>query len=151
MPVTAWTPNIVIENALKRSGERLNRACPIVVRNIKTRLNVRASRRDKKLKFTSKTGKVVYRTVKGGASEPGESPRKVTGRLYDSIYFRVERQGNQMVGIIYSNDKKARRLEYGFVGRDSLGRVYDQKPRPFMRPGLAESLEAVKKILGDGK
>lgn len=114
---------------MKRSEERMARACPIVVRNVKTLLNKRASKRDP-------------------SSAPGEPPRKQTGRLYDSIFFKVEREKDEVIGVIYSNDIKARRLELGFVGVDSLGRRYDQKPRPFMRPGLAESKPALKKILG---
>jgi hypothetical protein len=126
MPVKEWNPAVVIEGAMKRSEERIAKACPVVVRNIKVLLNKKGE----------------------GPSSPGESPRKVTGRLYDSIFFKVVRENDEVVGYIYSNDIKARRLELGFVGKDSLGRFYDQAPRPFMRPGLANSHDQVKKILG---
>lgn len=39
----------------------------------------------------------------------------------------------------------SRRLELGFDGPDSLGRVFHQRPRPFMRPGRQNALP---KVLG---
>lgn len=35
-----------------------------------------------------------------------------------------------------TNKPQARRLEYGFVGADSLGRHYNQAPRPHLRPAM---------------
>jgi len=37
----------------------------------------------------------------------------------------------------------ARRLEYGFVNPDALGRVYHQPARPYLRPAMEENREAV--------
>ncbi|MEW2402130.1 HK97 gp10 family phage protein [Streptomyces sp. NPDC046862] len=37
---------------------------------------------------------------------------------------------------IGTNEPQGRRLEFGFVGPDSLGRVYDQKPFPHVQPAL---------------
>lgn len=34
------------------------------------------------------------------------------------------------------NAPYARRIEYGFTGKDSLGRVYNQSPNPFIAPTL---------------
>ncbi len=36
-----------------------------------------------------------------------------------------------------------RRIELGFHGADSLGRVYDQEGRPYVEPGVEASLEEV--------
>src|SRR5688572_13920218 len=105
--------------------ERMGRATAEVEREAKTLLN--------------KAGQ-------GRASKPGEPPRKQSGRLYGSIHTRVVRMKNEIQGYIYSDDEKARRLELGFVGKDALGRVYDQKPRPFMRPALAKAAAKIKKI-----
>jgi len=43
--------------------------------------------------------------------------------------------------LIFTNHPAARRLEYGFVGTDSLGRNYNQAPRPHMRPAVTEVRE----------
>jgi hypothetical protein len=34
----------------------------------------------------------------------------------------------------------AARIELGFVGQDSLGRAYNQAPRPFIRPAVEEAV-----------
>lgn len=129
MPITKWYQERVVQKALDAAEVRIAKACAVVQRNIKTALNRPGGR-----------GSVV--------SSPGESPRKQSGRLYGSIFFSVVREQKEIVGVIYSNDPKARRLELGFVGRDKLGRLYDQAPRPFMRPGLANSQDQIKRILG---
>ena len=80
-------------------------------------------------------------------SLPGEPPKKVTDRLFQSITTKVVADMNSVVGQIGTNVEYARRLELGFVGTDSLGRVYDQAPRPFLRPALLENETAIKRIL----
>ena len=42
----------------------------------------------------------------------------------------------------------ARRVEYGFVGPDSLGRVYNQRAQPYLRPALDENEDAIVKEIG---
>lgn len=41
----------------------------------------------------------------------------------------------------------ARRIELGFVGADSLGRMYHQAPQPYMRPAFEEHKEAARQII----
>lgn len=38
----------------------------------------------------------------------------------------------------------ARRIELGFKGEDSLGRVYDQQPKPYAKPGYEEAFPAAR-------
>jgi len=56
----------------------------------------------------------------------------VTTRLRGSITHEVEGP----VGRVGSNVEYARRVELGFVGTDSLGRKYNQKPNPYLRKAL---------------
>lgn len=69
------------------------------------------------------------------------------GHLRASITSEIE----GTTGRIGSNKKYARRIELGFVGADSLGRVYNQKPQPYLRPALHKNekaiLELFKKII----
>lgn len=44
-------------------------------------------------------------------------------------------------GVIY-----ARRFELGFTGADKLGRHYDQRPRPYFKPAVEESLPRIRSI-----
>lgn len=59
----------------------------------------------------------------------------LTGNLRRSIHSEQLSPYTAMVGtdVVY-----ARRIEYGFSGPDSLGRVYHQPPQPYMRPAYDE-------------
>lgn len=69
------------------------------------------------------------------SGRPG--PRRVTGDYQRSM--SVEQPG-PFARSIGTNAVQARRLEYGFVGADSLGRVFDQPAYPHWGP-MAEWLE----------
>lgn len=80
--------------------------------------------------------------VKGNASgRPG--PRVITGGHRGSISGDHAVQGDSVVGQIGANSAQAARLEYGFVGRDSLGRNYNQAPYPYFQPSVPEVTSAI--------
>lgn len=82
-------------------------------------------------------------------SLPGEPPKKVTGRFFRSVSSRVTADANgNVVGLIGSDVPYQPRLELGFVGTDSRGRVYHQAPRPSFRPALDKSRSVIKSIFG---
>lgn len=63
--------------------------------------------------------------IKANAS--GRSgPNVITGDYRRSWTHEVYVDGDVVSGIVGTNKPQARRLEYRFVGADSLGRVYDQ-------------------------
>ena len=41
----------------------------------------------------------------------------------------------------------ARRIELGFHGPDSLGRVYNQGPHPYLKPAVHESLPGIARVI----
>ena len=41
----------------------------------------------------------------------------------------------------------ARRIELGFKGADSLGRVYDQAPDPYVKPALVEARPRIRALV----
>jgi len=51
----------------------------------------------------------------------------------------------ELTGVVGSNVEYARRYDMGFVGTDSLGRTYNQAPRPYLRVALEKNRS---KILG---
>ncbi len=60
-----------------------------------------------------------------------------TGANRDSITTAVvEDSPERQVRSIAPHMPYSARLEFGFVGADSLGRVYHQGPRPYMRPAF---------------
>lgn len=125
----SWNPDTVVKMALRQAEKRMVTATLLVEREVKQSLNV---------------------SNRGGTepSPAGSPPRKGIGELQRSIVRVVKRGSRDVRGFIGSTSKKARRLELGFVGKDSLGRTYDQQPRPFLRPAFHQSLDRVKKILG---
>lgn len=73
-----------------------------------------------------------------------------TGALKNSLQAEVDDQE----GVVYTNQVYAARIEFGFVGADSLGRVYNQAPQPYMtpaveaaRPGFIEALSHLERLL----
>ncbi|MFC5587558.1 hypothetical protein ACFPRA_01375 [Sporosarcina soli] len=87
------------------------------------------------------------------ASAGGEVPAKVTGWLAQNVIAKpvLEWTGPvSYVGIRGGPDgvPYAKRLEYGFVGRDSLGRMYNQEARPFFRSTYEVEREDIKRMLG---
>lgn len=66
----------------------------------------------------------------------------VTTRLRGSITHEIE----GLVGRVGSNVEYARRVEMGFVGLDSLGRRYNQKPNPYLRKALETNRKAIENL-----
>lgn len=63
-----------------------------------------------------------------------------TGQLADSI---VPMQETPLTLVIEVNVPYAWRMEMGFTGTDSIGRVYDQEAEPYAEPTLQEDADRV--------
>lgn len=92
---------------------------------------------------------------------------KDTGELARSITSKVEVEGENVVGIVYTPLEYAPYVEFGTgLFAESGGRLEvpwnyqddegnwhstsGQKPQPFMRPALDENREEIKRILSEG-
>jgi len=126
--ITKWDPQAIINAALDITEQRMNVAVTLVQADVKLSLNV-----------GNPGGK--------NPSAPGEPPRKVTARLFNSIFGKVIRIGSQVLGVVGTNVVYGRRLELGFAGKDKLGRQFNQAPRPFIRPAFARNRDRIKKAL----
>jgi hypothetical protein len=76
--------------------------------------------------------------IKANASLPAggpPGPRAITGDYRASWNARKTGRFQRTVG---TDRPQARRLEYGFVGADALGRVYNQPPYVHVRPAVDE-------------
>lgn len=129
--ITAWHADKVEAAALKEQERRMALAVEYVRGMVRRKIN-RGNRRG------------------NNPSLPGEPPKKVSGDLFRSIATKVARGTGRFAvyGVVGSNLPYARRLELGFVGMDKAGRRYDQQPRPYLRPSIAENRDAIKRILG---
>ena len=76
------------------------------------------------------------------------------GRLKLGIQKSVEVKFDKIEGRVWVDTDDipyAMRIEKGFIGSDSLGRVYHQAPRPFMRQAWDLQKKVVEKILMEFK
>ncbi|MFC4512214.1 HK97 gp10 family phage protein [Streptomyces ehimensis] len=80
------------------------------------------------------------------SGRPG--PNIVTGRYRASWQAEVSGAGPLVTGVVGSSAPQARRLEYGFAGADSLGRVYHQPPFPHLGPAVQEAGPTIVRELG---
>ncbi|MCY0922573.1 MULTISPECIES: HK97 gp10 family phage protein [unclassified Streptomyces] len=80
------------------------------------------------------------------SGRPG--PRVITGRYRASWQSEVHAAGPVFVAQVGSTAPQARRLEYGFVGTDSLGRRYAQPPFPHVGPAMQQAGPIVARLLG---
>lgn len=86
--------------------------------------------------------------VKGNArGRPG--PRAVTGDFNRSIVGDFEVGAGVVFGQIGTNSAQGRRLEYGFIGADVLGRVYNQPPYAYMQPSIPGVTNAVQSRISE--
>lgn len=85
-----------------------------------------------------RAGARVRTQVRANASgRPG--PNVITGDYRRSIaQTNTMTDGNSPVAYVHSAAPQARRLEYGFVGADVLGRVYNQPPFPHWGPAVRD-------------
>lgn len=129
MPLKKWAQDKVLQAALDVQEQRMRLATQVVVAEVKRSIN-----------RGNASGK--------NPSAPGEPPKKVSARLFNSIFARVKRTKTEVIGEVGSNVEYARALELGFTGTDSAGRARDLKPRPYLRPAFIKTFEKVKRILG---
>ncbi|MFE2034277.1 HK97 gp10 family phage protein [Streptomyces scopuliridis] len=73
--------------------------------------------------------------IKANASgRPG--PNAPTGDYRRSWTHEFSTNGLSVEAVVGTNKPQGRRLEYGFVGADSLGRIYNQPPFPHVGPAV---------------
>lgn len=93
-------------------------------------------------------GQLYQTEVRAGASgRPG--PRAITGDYRRSITLEMGLVAGFPAAIIGTVSPQARRLEYGFVDTDSLGRHYNQPPFPHWDPPLGARVEALTADMAD--
>lgn len=82
-----------------------------------------------------------YLTAVKAAASGRPGPRAVTGDYRRSINMELVRTPLGSGAVIGTSAPQGRRLEYGFVGTDSLGRHYNQPPFPHFAPPLPKIVQ----------
>lgn len=103
--------------------------------------------------LTIQYGHILNTRIKANASgRPG--PNAPTGDYRRSWVVEVQRDGDSIVVINGTNKPQGRRLEFGFVGVDSLNRHYNQPPYRHAKPALDEVgpryVDAAKRLIRAG-
>ena len=70
-----------------------------------------------------------------------------TGTYRRSIHVEMSTEGIREVALIGTDVPYGRRLEFGFYDTDSLGRKYQQYPRPHWRPAWDANLPKYRDIM----
>ena len=98
-------------------------------------------------------GDVLAAAVRsGGLLVEADAKRRApyrTGTLRRSLHTEVEASGGKAEASVGTDVIYAARLEFGFQGKDALGREYHQPPRPYLRPALDENMDAAAQEIGD--
>lgn len=78
-------------------------------------------------------------TPRPGPRDGSQGPRLVTGDFERTVNRTPTRQEGMVITAEVGTDApQGARLEFGFVGTDSLGRVFDQQAYPSFGPALDE-------------
>jgi len=78
------------------------------------------------------------------ASAAGETPAVATGVYINSIITQlVSETPTRAMAEVGTNSVYANRLELGFMETDSLGRKYQQAPRPHFRPAYDKNKQGM--------
>ncbi|MEU4028086.1 HK97 gp10 family phage protein [Streptomyces anulatus] len=88
------------------------------------------------------------RIQRNASGRPG--PNVITGQYRASWDVRMRTGGGEVTAEVFSDAPQSRRLEYGFVGVDSLGRHYRQPPFPHVEPAFRQTQPAFIQALADG-
>ncbi|GGV02479.1 hypothetical protein GCM10010211_82280 [Streptomyces albospinus] len=88
------------------------------------------------------------RIQRNASGRPG--PRVITGQYRASWDVRVSTEDGEVTAEVFSDAPQARRLEYGFIGVDSLGRHYRQSPFPHVEPAFWQTQPGFLQALRDG-
>jgi len=92
---------------------------------------------------------VVRALTAGAMIIENDAKRKApyrTGTLRRSIHTE---RGDGMSVLIGTNVPYAARLEFGFMGADSRGRMYHQPARPYLRPAFDDNRDAAIREVGE--
>ncbi|MFB6604228.1 HK97 gp10 family phage protein [Streptomyces noursei] len=88
------------------------------------------------------------RIQRHASGRPG--PNVITGQYRASWEVRVSTGSGEVTAEVSTEAPQARRLEYGFVGVDSLGRHYRQPPFPHVEPAFRQTEPGFLQALEDG-
>ncbi|MBC9717810.1 HK97 gp10 family phage protein [Streptomyces sp. TRM66268-LWL] len=88
------------------------------------------------------------RIQRNASGRPG--PNVITGQYRASWEVKVTVSGGRVTAEVSTQAPQSRRLEYGFVGVDRIGRHYRQPPYPHIEPAFRQTEPAYVDALESG-
>lgn len=131
MGLTSWNAAGVIEAVSKQAEDGMRKAADGLVRQVQAGLSG------------------------SSPSAEGSPPGEVTGELIRAVSSKVAGGSDGpavLVGVVDDPEQAAKgaRLAGGFVGRDALGRFYNEKPRPWLAPVVLRNKDAIVRDIAGG-
>ncbi|KKL19812.1 hypothetical protein LCGC14_2461710 [marine sediment metagenome] len=120
---------------LKKSGDQLEKNMAVATIFVRDKVKKKLNRGQPTRTFQS--GSIIGLDP----SSPGEPPKKITAQLQNSIRTKVIRGKDRIIGLVGTNLKKGRWLEFG---------TSKMKPRPYLRPTLSENKRKIGRIVARG-
>jgi phage gpG-like protein len=96
---------------------------------------------------TKKEAKAVKLAAQEYSNDVKKVIQYVTGTLRRSIHVETSMEGINHIALVGTNVPYARRLEYGYIDTDSLGRNYHQAPAARWRPTFDNNLRKYEAII----
>jgi len=157
MQKNIWYTERQVKRIMTEETKKVREAALILVNDIKTSFTMK--------KVSQAGGRRLVRIRRGKSkkasryhvvSRPGEPPAVDTGKLRQSITYNLFLTNNNIVLRVGSSigkrgsgvtRKYPRRLEFGFVGTDKLGRKVRQLPRPWLYPAYRRRKQQIITLL----
>ncbi|KKK61805.1 hypothetical protein LCGC14_3010660 [marine sediment metagenome] len=120
---------------LRKSGDQLEKNMMVATIFVRDKVKKKLNRGQPTRTFQS--GSIIGLDP----SSPGEPPKKITAQLQNSIRTKVIRRPRAIIGLVGTNLKKGRWLEFG---------TSKMKPRPYLRPTLSENRRKIGRVVARG-
>jgi len=128
--ITKWRDKEVKKEVLNESGKAVLRGCHWVRNDAMRMVHMITTR----LRGSTSINYSGSGLPKGTVSE--------AAKTNDGI-GQPSKKADKFIGVVGSNVEYARRYDMGFVGTDSLGRKYNQKPRAYLRVALEKNRKRI--------
>lgn len=131
---TSWQPELVIKSIKANARGKLEKACKLVVKEIRDSMKEKKSGKPYYLKWI---GKHI-------AAADGESPARRYGDLFNGVEYKIEDRDDELVGTIGVN-----------IDEDVIGYAYflevgtvKMGAKPYLLNTIHKSEDEIRKILG---
>lgn len=122
-----------INTLISHNEKKVNKALEVVGAQAVTNV-AKQIRKNKSIVTSNLINSITFSTV----GKSGEMSGKTDGKKLNKANSQSVKVGTTVV--------YAPRVEFGFIGKDSLGREFNQPAKPFLRPALIDSKDKLNNL-----